>query len=224
MPAAASAGQHRSRAVDVVGAPAAEPGAAGLLFGQQPVDSAPGARIVRPADICEHFDDMGGDVGRRRVDDLAEVAERQAVGERAGVVGVEGAPGSVPGLHAEGPAHRPADRRLDAPGVGMGDAAQRQHHLGGVVDVRVVVVLELERPATGAESGSAHLPVPGAVDLLGQYPVGRLDQLRVVGRQSGVGEGDGGQAGVPYRGLARLDHPHGRAVGLVLAPDGEAVQ
>ena len=67
--------------------------------------------------------------------------------------------------------------------------------------------------------GTLHAPVAGPVDLLGEHPVDGLDQLRVVGGQSGVGERDGGQAGVPDRGLAGLDHP-----GTVLAPYGEPVQ
>ena len=39
------------------------------------------------------------------------------------------------------------------------DAAERQHDLGGVVDVGVPVVLELERPAAGSEVGPPHGPV-----------------------------------------------------------------
>ena len=116
---------------------------------------------VRPL-VGEHLDDMGGDVGRRRVDDLAEVAERQPVGERAGVVDVEGAPAPVLGLHAEVPAHRAAHRGLHPLRVGVLDPAQREHHLGGVVDVRVVVVVELERPAAGRElRAAARVQSPG---------------------------------------------------------------
>ena len=41
-------------------------------------------------------------------------------------------------------------------------AAQGEHDLGGVVDVGVVVVIELERPAARLQAGAADLPVAGA--------------------------------------------------------------
>ncbi len=64
-------------AVDVVGAPAAEPGAVGLLVPQQPVDAAVASGTPRRPACGEHLDHVRGDVGGRRVDDRAEVAERQ---------------------------------------------------------------------------------------------------------------------------------------------------
>lgn len=78
--------------------------------------------------------------------------------------------------------------------------------------------------------GPLYAPVAGPADLLGEHPVDGLDQLRVVGGQSGVGERDGGQTGVPDRGLAGLDHPGAAASpavgpgGSVLAPYDEALQ
>jgi hypothetical protein len=101
----------------------------------------------------------------------------------------------------------------------MSDPAQREHDLGGVVDVGVVVVVELERPPAGRQPGPLDRPVAGADDLLPEHPVGGLDQLGVVGGHARVGERDGREAGVPHRGLAGLDHP-----GPVLAPHGEPVQ
>lgn len=210
---------HRTGAVDVVGAPAAEPAAARLLFGQQPGDAASGPGVRRPALEGEHLHHVGGDVGRGRVDDLAEVAEGQLVRQGAGVVGVEGAPRPVPRLHAEVPGHPAGDGALDPGRVGVLDAAQGEDHLGRVVDVGVGVVVELERPAAGGEAGPAHGPVARADDLLAEHPVGGLDQRRMVGAQSRVGQGDRGEAGVPHRGLAGLDHP-----GAVRAPHREPLQ
>ena len=73
----------------------------------------------------EALDHVGGDVGRRGVDDLAEVAERQAPAELAGVVGVERAPAAVTALHALEPSAGPrSQRRVAAAGrVGVPHAA-----------------------------------------------------------------------------------------------------
>lgn len=101
----------------------------------------------------------------------------------------------------------------------MADPAQREDHLRGVVDIGVVVVVELERPAARGELGPAHRPVARPGDFLVEHPVRRFHERRVIGAHSGVGERDGGETGVPDRGLAGLDH-----AGAVLAPDREPVQ
>src|SRR5690242_1290862 len=102
---------------------------------------------------------MRGDVGRRGVDDLAEITKRQPVGEWAGVVDIERGPGTVPGLHAQAPLHTSLDGGGDAVGLGMGNAFEGEDHLSGVVDVRIVVVVKFERPAAGRQSGAAYCPV-----------------------------------------------------------------
>ena len=99
----------------------------------------------------------------------------------------------------------------------MGYAAQGEHDLGGVVDVGVVVVGELERPAARLELGPAHRPVARHQDLLAQQPVGGRDERGIVGRHAGVGQRDRRQRRVPHRRLAGLD-PASPVV------DGEAVE
>ena len=141
---------------------------------------------------------MRGHVGRGRVDDRAEVAERQLVDEVAGVVRVERAPAAVLGLHSGQPGQRAVDGGLVARRL-RAHPAQRQHHLGGVVGVGVVVVVELERPAAGRRLRPFHLPVARAVDLLAEHPPGGAAQGRVVGGQAGVGQRGHGQHGVPDR-------------------------
>src|SRR5919206_302677 len=94
----------------------------------------------------------------RAISAHAVAAERQPVGEGTGVVDVEGAPAAVPGLHAEVPAHPAPDGLLHPLRVVVSDPAQREDHLGGVVDVGIVVVVELERPAAGRQLGSLDGP------------------------------------------------------------------
>src|ERR1039457_5193660 len=103
------------------------------------------------------------------------------------------APGAPPAPH----------RRVPAPGSGapartrQADPAEREQDLGGVVDVGVAVVVELERPATWVKAGPAHLPVPGPADLLLEQPGGRPGQRGIIGRNARVGERDNGEHGVP---------------------------
>ncbi len=199
-------GEDRSGAVEVVDPPAAVPGAVALLVAQQPVDAGAGRRVPGPPGGRQHLHHhVRGDVGRRWVGDLAEVAERQPLGPTAGVVGVVRAPGAVLGLHAQVPVHCSAhcSGRLLRPRVP--DPGEGEHDLGGVVGVRVVAVVEPEGPPARGQAGTVHGPVPAMADLLGQQPVGGLDQGRGVRGEAGVGQRDHGQGGVPHRGLAGFD-------------------
>src|ERR1700722_624398 len=151
-------GQHRPGAVQVVRAPPAEPRAVRLLVLQQPGHAAPARGLGGQPFGSERLHDVRGDVGARRVDDRAEVAERQLVNQLTGVVRVEGAPAAVLALHALEPAQAAPDRRAVAiTALAQVDAAQREYDLGGVVGVGVVVVFELERPAARRGVRAAHL-------------------------------------------------------------------
>jgi hypothetical protein len=112
-----------------------------------------------------------GDVRRRRVDDLAEVAERQ-LADSSRVLSASNAP-QPPSLtgHPDRPG-RPRSARACTRRVGVpARPAQREHDLGGVVDVRVAVVGELERPAAGASRAGVP-PSHRRRDLLAEQPVG----------------------------------------------------
>src|SRR5207247_4299199 len=91
-------GQDSARSVDVVDAPAAPPGAVPVLLADEILEPACDrlavARIRR-----ERFERVRGDVLARRVDHVAEVAERELVEPVARVVGVESAPPAVRRLH-----------------------------------------------------------------------------------------------------------------------------
>src|SRR5215831_6797983 len=190
--------QCGARAVDVVDAPAAEPGAVRLLLGEEPVAAA--ANLVVVAALgSKRLERVRGDVGGRLVRDLAEVAERELVEPERLVVDVEGTPAAASRLHPR----RPGQPALDAL-VSAVAAAQRERDDDGVVHVGVEVVVELEGPAAGREVRPAHGPVALDRDLLVDQPVGGLDQRRVFGAEAGVPEREHGEAGVPYRRLAGL--------------------
>jgi hypothetical protein len=74
-PARGERGHDGARAVEVVRAPAAEPGAVGLLLAEQVLDAAPCGRVVRAPLEGERLEHVRCHVGARRVGHLAEVAE-----------------------------------------------------------------------------------------------------------------------------------------------------
>ena len=100
------------------------------------------------------------------------VGERDVVQVEPIVVGVERAPAAVGALHAEEPAE-PA--LLGGPrlvGVEPFDLLEGHHDHRGVVEVRIEVVVVLERPAAGLHVRALHLPVAGHEDLARDHPVG----------------------------------------------------
>ena len=173
-PAATSAGHGGAGAVDVVDAPAAEPGAVGLLLGDQPGErrAAPASPSASPSaasisSACAVTSALGGSITSPK----SQNGSSRTIAPR--VVGVERAPAAVARpasprssrrARAIAARRRARSRRLDA--------QQREHDLGGVVDVGVVVVGELERPAAGRSAGPPHRPVAAHVYLLVEQPLG----------------------------------------------------
>ena len=142
------------------------------------------AGVSPQAEQAEHLKGVPRHVGARLVDHLAEVEERQLAHERARVVGVERAPGAARALHAFDPAERSVEGAIGSGGAaGWAFVAhgpmQREHDLGGVIDVGIVDVGELERPAAGVKSGSATTSRPDG-DLLAEQPFGGPHHRRVV--------------------------------------------
>ena len=86
---------------------------------------------------------------------------------------------------------------------------QRQQHLRGVVHVRVKLIIELERPAARNHILHALGPIALVPHFLGQQPVHRLQQPRIVLRNSRLAQCVDRLRGVPHRRHARL-HPEGR--------------
>src|SRR6516165_5437833 len=86
----------RGGAVDVVDAPAAPPRAVGLLLAQEVVRPARDG-VSEAGDRRQRLERVRGDVFARRVDDGAEIKERDLVEPVARVVDVERAPAAVRG-------------------------------------------------------------------------------------------------------------------------------
>ena len=159
-PAATSAGTAGAGAVDVVGAPAPEPRAVRLLGGEQPLDAAPGRRSSASgpsrasiSTTCAVTSALGGSITSPKSQNGSFAAERA-------VLSASNAPQppSATACRASSATRARCGRSTARPGV---PRPQRQHHLGGVVDVGVVVVGELERPAARRQPGRRTAQSPG---------------------------------------------------------------
>src|SRR5690242_4954418 len=106
-------GQRGAGSVEMVDAPASEPGAVRFLLGEQPLEAAL-LRVVVTVLVAEGLERMSGDIRTRLVRDLAEVAERDAVEPHRLVVDVERAPAAVARLHADEPVEAAFDRVVAA--------------------------------------------------------------------------------------------------------------
>ena len=86
-------------------------------------------------------------------------------------------------------------------------AQQREHDLRGVIDVGVVDVGELERPATRLELRPAHRPVAPNADLLAEQPVGGAHECGILRGHAGVLQRHDRERGVPDGRLAGFQPP-----------------
>ena len=95
------------------------------------------------------------------------VGERNVVQIDAVVVGVERRPAAVLVLHPQEPAEPALLGQPRAIGIHTLDPLQGHEDHGGVVEVRVVGIVVLERPAAGCTCGRFTCQSPGISDLLG---------------------------------------------------------
>src|SRR6516162_199824 len=96
------------------------------------------------ADLGEEPEASSAHIGRRRVEQCAMISERNMVQVVMGVVSVEGAPPAISALHA----HHPFGRAVDSPAIPRGiEAIEGEGHSSRVVEIGIVWVLVLERPA-----------------------------------------------------------------------------
>src|SRR5207245_8746467 len=136
--------------VNVVHAPAAEPGAVcGLIFEKKFYGALDGGMLGGPTETAKAFDNAGGDVGGRRIDHGVVVGEGNVAEEAAVVVAIEGAPAAIAILHAEKPLDAAPNGAFHAAQIGIFYALGRQEVDGGLVDVGIKIVAEFERPAAG---------------------------------------------------------------------------
>ncbi len=194
--------EHGPRPVDVVGPPTAEPAAICFLLPPQPSDAAIDHRpVLGFAELGEEGHAARRDIRGRRVQQRPVVGERDVVEVKMSVVGVERAPAAIPALHPD----HPGAGTLDRVRVGRIAIAVQQHpDHGGVVHIRVMIVVVLKSPAPRRRIRPRRRPV---ADRVGDLPLAKPGTCRIHARVGGtlrLGHGMTRETRVPDRRQAGL--------------------
>ena len=146
------------------------------------------------------------------------VCEGDVVEVVIGVVGVEGAPAAIGALQPLHPFAASIDRLVIlAPPAwkALGPIHGHDHH-SGVIQIRIMVVAILKRPAAGTHLRPPLRPIPLRFEnLQGPQPGQTSRGGAHRGLPASLKQGVGGQGGVPHRREARL------AIGFVVLDDQE---
>ena len=165
--------QCRPCAVDVVHAPAAEPAAVRHLLALEIVETgAHDGTRRRLAELGQHADAAGADVGGRRIEQRAVIGERNVVEVVVDIVGIERRPAAIAALQALDPFDAARDGLIVGAAACAGLAPRAVHRHdddGGVVEIGVVRIAVLERPAAGTHVGPPLAPVALRVELLQRF-------------------------------------------------------
>jgi hypothetical protein len=129
----------------------------------------------------QRFQHPPGDIGAGGVEHGVVVGEGNLAQELPVVVGVESRPAAIARLHGEQPVERAplagrCARRVRA------RLAERQHHHGGVVDIRIKLVAYSKAQPEGSVPGRFTAPVALAADLALQQPIRGARQRRAMPR------------------------------------------
>src|SRR6266446_3524489 len=166
--------ENAAAAVNVIHAPAAEPGAVfGLILEKKFYGALDGRMLGGPAETAEAFDNASGDVGGGRIDHGVVVGERNVAEETAVIVAIERAPAAIAILHAQKPLDATANGAFHASRIGILHALERHQDEGGVVDVGIKIVAEFESPAAGLGVFVFDLPVARAENRSEERRVGK---------------------------------------------------
>src|SRR2546426_535337 len=192
-------------AVDVVHTPASVPRPVVPLRVAEEVERA--LRRLELAVVAERAEELEAasrQVLRRGIEQRAVVGERDVVEVEALVVRIERRPASVLPLHAEEPAEAALLREPRRIGVEPVDLLERHEHHRGVIEVRIEVVVVLERPAARPDVRPFHLPVTRDENLAVDEPLRRAAKRRVRGREAALDQRVDRERGVPHGGRAGL--------------------
>ena len=171
--------QYRPGAVNVVGTPPAKPGTVGFLLltqiGHGAVQHRPeiGALIRQPG---EEHEASATDISGRRIQQGAVIGERYVIQVVVRVISIEGTPAAALRLHAGDPVAGAPQGLGEFVAVGL---QERMSHYRGIIDVRVVGVFELKRPAAPFDMRTADAPIAGVIgQLLAGQPTHAGHQCR----------------------------------------------
>ena len=162
----------------------------------------------RLAELGQHADAAGADVGGRRIEQRAMIGEGNVVEVVIDIVGIERRPAAIAALQALDPFDAARDGLvvgLPAPASALAPRAVHRHDDdGGVVEIGIVRVAVLERPAAGTHVGPPLAPVALRVELLQRLqPAQSAAAQRRPRRRPGPPAWPGRQAPYPRPGRRR---------------------
>ena len=180
------AAQHLPRAINIIHTPPSVPRAIVLLLFLEITQSGLDLGMIdAPALVTEQFKNSRRDVGALGIKHGVVIGERHLFENALGAILVERRPAAVPALKGHHPFHRPGDALVASPGIVGGNLAQGENHHGGVVHVRVPLVVELEDPAGRFHVGGVLVdPVALEPDFLVHQPFGSLLDFGMPGRHT----------------------------------------
>src|SRR5437764_3654534 len=112
---------------------------------------------VRNIYVCQHFHYMGRNVFRGRIQHRPEVGEWQSIDNRSRIVLIKCRPSTIARPHSQNPLYSTLHGSPD--GCLCPSFEQGQDDNRSVVDIRIDVILEFERPATTRHRATTHLPI-----------------------------------------------------------------
>ena len=210
--------KDRPGAINVIHAPAAVPAALRGLRAAQIIKSSRDCRAICLADLREHANAARRHVLGRRIEQCAMIGERNVVEVIIFVLGIERAPSPIGTLHSQNPCARRLNRLTEIPVVPVHalGAVHCHHHDRRVVNVGIMGIRVLERPAAGIEMRSSRAPIALDVqNLSGGEPGKTLADLVDGAIGAGFQQGMTGEPGIPNRRHAGL------AIGFVIVDDQE---
>ncbi len=193
--------------VDVIDAPAAVPGSVGFLLVTEVLEGFGDLGVVGgEVFVAEELEDARGDIGAFGVEHGVVVGEGDFFQDIFGAVFIEGGPAAVFALEAEHPGDGSIEDFLGAFGVIGGDEPQGEEDHGGVIDIRVPFIFELEGPAAGFDVGGVFVfPVAAEADFAIDHPIHGLGDPGVVFGYAGFAEADESDDRIPDWGEAGFE-------------------
>src|SRR5690606_5527381 len=151
-------------AIDVIHAPPAEERAVRFLMFADELDGALDLRVVQGNAFEAHdLEDPCGDIDALRIEHGVVIGEGDLFEDAVRAVLVESGPAAVPALEGEHPCVASAEGGVATLRVSRWHLAKGQQDHGGVIDIRVPLVVVLEDPA-GRFNVSWVLVVPVAAE------------------------------------------------------------
>src|SRR5262249_2362655 len=156
--------QGRPSAVDVIYAPPTEPAALRPLLAAEKLDRPPHYRagLRSLTELGQHGKASSGKIGCWRIEQRTMIGERDVVEIVAGVGRVDRTPPAIAALHTDDPLSATRDGIMELRPSDFGELGypiHRHDHNCGIIQIYVIWIGVLERPAARTHMGTSFPPI-----------------------------------------------------------------